>query len=213
MLKQRFIPYIIGACILVLLSASYVSYRVYQDHVAFKMLMSDAQRFNQSVEDQHNHSSHSHMPHSERDAVPPNSNQLEKPGKGVIKFDSHELSSRKEYKSSDVPGFSEADLAQRARELTAWKLEGKMSPGVQESIEVAKQIREDLKDMVIQKVITPDGHIHQVLRSHYSLYNDGAEVYAEDLDPSIIESVSIARTKNNYFLMVLSIFHRKSMIR
>ncbi|MYE89328.1 hypothetical protein F4X33_10070 [Candidatus Poribacteria bacterium] len=195
MFKQRFSPYIIGACILVLLSVSYVSYRVYQDHVAFKMFMSNAQMFNQSVEDQHNHSSHSHMHHSERDAVPSNSNQVEKPGKKVIKFDSHELSSRKEYQSSDVPGFSEADLAQRAREITEWKLEGKMSPGVQESIEVAKQIREDLKDMVIQKVITPDGHIHQVLRSHYSLYDDGDEVYAEALDPSNIEAVSMARIK------------------
>ncbi len=50
MFKRRFIPYIVGGCIIVLLSVSYVGYRVYQKHIKFQAFMSKAQVFNRSIE-------------------------------------------------------------------------------------------------------------------------------------------------------------------
>lgn len=50
MFNRRFIPYLIGICIFVFLSLSYIGFRAYQNHVEFKALMSDAKMFQWSLD-------------------------------------------------------------------------------------------------------------------------------------------------------------------
>ena len=58
MFNRRFVPYIVGVCIVALISLSYVGYRAYQNHVEFERLIADAQEgFNRSVDGHHSHSS------------------------------------------------------------------------------------------------------------------------------------------------------------
>ena len=55
MLKRRFFPYIIGACIVVILAVSFIGTRAYQRHV--ELDAADAQASNGSlIERPHNHS-------------------------------------------------------------------------------------------------------------------------------------------------------------
>ena len=60
MFKRPFTPYIIGACIIVFLSVSYVGYRAYQNHVEFQAFMSNAQVLNRLIEGHYVHSSKDH---------------------------------------------------------------------------------------------------------------------------------------------------------
>jgi hypothetical protein len=45
MLKRRFIPYIVGGCIVALIFLSYVGYREYQNHVEFQAFISESEGF------------------------------------------------------------------------------------------------------------------------------------------------------------------------
>ena len=45
MLNCRFVPYIVGACIVTLLSISYIGYRAYQNHVEFQAFISESEGF------------------------------------------------------------------------------------------------------------------------------------------------------------------------
>ena len=65
MLRHRSIPYIVGICIIVLLSVSYVGYREYQDYVELQAKLSDAQALNHLGWEPHDYSSHDHTHHGE----------------------------------------------------------------------------------------------------------------------------------------------------
>ena len=55
MFRRRFIPYIIGVIIVALLSVSYVGYRAYQNHVEFKVLISESEVFQGSLDKDASH--------------------------------------------------------------------------------------------------------------------------------------------------------------
>lgn len=62
MFNHRFFPYVIGVCIVALISVSYVGYRAYQKHIELQAFMSNAQAFNRSIEEGHVHSSEAPLP-------------------------------------------------------------------------------------------------------------------------------------------------------
>ena len=192
MLKRRFLPYIVGMCIVALLFISYVGYIAYRNHVEYKALMSNAQAFYPSIEGQHDHSSHDHTDHGEGAAV---ASHHEKTGPGE-QIDSGE---EHPYFVGRTPdgGFSyniagrlyasNEPMSQEAIEIYKWLHTGKMSPVVEEQFRLHKMFREQEELNVVQRVVTPDGKLHKVIVPRDSQYEEGAAILQSELDPALIE--------------------------
>ena len=60
MFKRRFNPYIVGICIVAILSVSYVCIRAYHRDVEVNKVISEVQAFNRSVDEHDVHSSKGH---------------------------------------------------------------------------------------------------------------------------------------------------------
>ena len=189
MLKRRFIPYIVGICIVAFLFISYVGYIAYRDHVEYKAFLSNAQAFYHSIEGQHDHSSHDHTHHGEGLSV---ASKTEKTGVGEQTDSGYEhpyfvgRTPDGEY-SYNIAGrlyISNRPMSQKAIELQEWRLTGKMTPAVEEakrSAENYAQMR--FRGKVIQRVISPDGQLRRVLVPKWAQYEEGDAILQSELDP------------------------------
>ncbi len=190
MFKHRFILYIVGVCIVAFLSVSYVSYRAYQRHIEFKAFMSNAQAFSRSIEGhgQHAHSSKDHTHHGE-EGLPVEAGRAE-PGH---EHDYH-LTPDGEYvyNIDDHIYVSDSPMSQESIEIQEWLHTGKMTPAVEEAIRAAESFREEYKGKVIQRVVSPDGKLHQVIVPHNSQYGEGEAIYRDELDSPLIEMAALA---------------------
>lgn len=197
MLKYRFIPYIVGVCIVAFLSVSYVVYRAYQNHVELQASLSDAQALNHLGWEQHDHSSHDHAHHGEGRA---STSDSEKTGMG------EQMDSGQEHPyfvdrtpdgdyTYNIAGYlyaSKAPMSQRSIEIQEWIRTGKMTPGVQEAMATAEELREEAKLNVIQTVVTPDGELRQVIVPRWEQYEEGDAILESELDPIDIEGAALA---------------------
>ena len=190
MLKSRFIPYIVGGCIIAFLSVSYVGYRTYQNHVEFKAFMSNGHPFNRSIEGGHVHSSNDHTHGGEGLPVPLNSNQTGEAGQaGSGHEHGHHLTPSGEYvyEINGIPLYSDTPMSQEAIEQREWVRTGKMTPAVEEQLRLTEIMREQYKLDVIQRVVTPDGTLHQVIVPRDAQYVEGDAISRSELDPPILE--------------------------
>ena len=183
MLKRRFIPYIVGGCIVALISLSYVGYRAYQNHVEFQAFVSDAQAFNHSVGEEHVHSSKDHTHHGEDLPVGLNTKQI---GEFGHEHDHHLTPSGEYvYEINGVPHYSNVPLSQEHIELIEWRETGKTTPYVEGYL---KSLAENSfhKYQVVQRIVTPDGQIHQVIVPREHQYEEGDAILRSELDPLIL---------------------------
>ncbi len=189
MLKSRFIPYIVGGCIVAFLSVSYVGYRTYQNHVEFKAFMSNAHAFNRSIEGGHVHSSNDHTHGGEGLPVPLNSNQTGEAGQaGSGHEHGHHLTPSGEYvyEINGIPLYSDTPMSQEEIAVMEWVETGKMTPAVEEQFRFTEMMREQDRLNVIQRVVTPDGKLHQVIVPRDAQYAEGDAISRSELDPPIL---------------------------
>ena len=185
MFKRRLFPYIIGGGIVAFLAVSYVTYRVYQSYVGFQAFISNAQAFNRSTENQHDHFAHDHTHRGGELQVTSRPNQVGEVGRTEPGHEhEHHLAPSGEhvYEISSVPLYSHTPLSQEQIELREWIQTGKMTPTVEEQF----AIREQLLTYVEQSVVTPDGKLHKVIVPQETQYEEGDAILQSELGPPML---------------------------
>ncbi len=189
MLKRRFVPYIIGVCLVTFLFLSYIGYKAYQRHVEFERWISDAQSLNRAVNGQNALASKAHT-HSNADDKHYSHPHLNSPGTDKSSPHSHfpTMDGNEEYvyEVNGVPLYSDRPLSQEDLVIHEWLKTGKMSPPVQEAFQKIKSSSEFVK----QRVVTPDGKLHQVVVPRNQQYEEGdailpGEINSLALSPSV----------------------------
>ena len=181
MLKHRFVPYMVAVGIVAFFSLSYVGYRAYQKHVQFQTSVSDTQTFDRSIGEGHGHSSKDHIPHGRDLPVGLNAKQIEE------SEHEHHLTSSGEYvyEINGVPHYSNVPLSQEHLELIEWRKTGKTTSYVEGYL---KSIAENSshKYQVVQRIVTPDGQIHQVIVPRDHQYEESDAILRSELDPPVL---------------------------
>ena len=92
------------------------------------------------------------------------------------------------YEVNGGPVFAEQPPIKEEIAVSEWIHAGKLTPVVEKLIADAQQERDELKDMDMQRVMTPDGKIHHVLVPEDAPYEEGDTVYADELDSQNVMS-------------------------
>ncbi len=174
MFNHRFVPYIVGLCIVALLLVSYVGYRAYQKHVEFKAFTSNAQSFNRSAEELDDHHGHAHPHHGEGQ-------------KGVVAtgsdLDRRAPSGDYVYEINGVTHYTKKPLSPEQIEIRAWVITGEMTHAVEKHLEGLAIL---FRDNIRQRVVTPDGTVHEVLVPREAAYQEGDAISRKELLPSFL---------------------------
>ena len=199
MFKRRFIPYIVGICVVVLLGIAYLSYVNYKTGQKFKAFMADAQAFNHSIENRPEHSSHDHTHHAQGRAGTSDSEKTEAGEQMDARHDSPYFVGRTpdgDY-AYNIAGHlvtSKEPMGQKSIEIYEWLQTGKMTPAVGETMKtVAVDRREMSQEKVVQTVVTPDGKLHKVIVPLWALYEEGDAILQSELDPPEIEQAALGQ--------------------
>ena len=187
MLKRRFLPYIVGICIVALLFLSYVGYIAYRNHVEYKRLMSNAQAFYPSIEEQHDHTHHG------EGADVASYHEKTGPGEQIDSGEEHPYFVGRtpdggfSYNIAGRLYASNEPMSPEVIEMYKWIHTGKMSPVVEEQFRLHEMFREQDELNVVQRVVTPDGKLHKVIVARDSQYEEGDAILPSELDPAILE--------------------------
>ena len=193
MFNRRFMPYIVGVCIVALISLSYVGYRAYQSHVEFETFIADAQEgFNHSVEGHHSHSSEAlpyvsqRQPLQEREPKVSESNHQKESEHDEAIFVSEGSVTKIE---TDMP------MDKEYLEIQQWVMTGEATPYIERKLKERAEAP-PFDDQVTQRVITPDGQIHTVWVHRDYQYEDGDKIFESQLQPQrpdeeVLEHASI----------------------
>ena len=185
MLKHRFMPYIVGVCVAGLLFICYIGYREYQKHVALERFISDTQAFSRSIEhthkDGHDHLTEAHT-HESENPDPSTAAETTNPYYKGKKGDEYAYMAGGKYVYSVVP------LDREYLELYAWEITGEKTPYVEKHL---KRLAENspYKGQVVQRIVTPDGQLHNVIVPHDRQYEEGDAILRSELDPPILEAL------------------------
>lgn len=171
MLKRRFIPYIVGASIIVLISVSYIGYRAYQRHVELERFISKAQAF------------------------PGRENNATDTGGHTERERSHSHLSTGRQPSSSAENGSLANLwlkrsaaqntysgVDKHKMFMEWIDTGKKNDLIETYIKES-QANNPFREKVIQRVVSPQGQIHTVLVPKGYEYQEGDTILRSELDP------------------------------
>ena len=191
MLKRRFLAYIVGACIVAFLFVSYISYRAYQNHVEFKAFMSNTQSFDRSIKGHHVHSSKDHVHHAEGLSVASKPDQIREAGWLESEHGrEYHLTPDGEYvyEINDIPHYYDSPPSQEVMELHEWIMTGKVAPAVESQLKFREMLREQEKHNMAQRVVTPDGKMHQVIVPRHSQYEEGDAILRSELDPPVLSA-------------------------
>ena len=193
MFNRRFMPYIVGVCIVALISLSYVGYRAYQSHVEFETFIADAQEgFNRSVEGHHSHSSEAlpyvsqRQPLQEREPKVSESNHQKESEHDEAIFVSEGSVTKIE---TDMP------MDKEYLKIQQWVMTGEATPYIERKLKERAEAP-PFDDQVTQRVITPDGQIHTVWVHRDYQYEDGDKIFESQLQPQrpdeeVLEHASI----------------------
>ena len=187
MFNRRFMPYIVGVCIVALISLSYVGYRAYQSHVEFETFIADAQEgFNRSVEGHHSHSSEAlpyvsqRQPLQEREPKVSESNHQKESEHDEAIFVSEGSVTKIE---TDMP------MDKEYLEIQQWVMTGETTPYIEQKL---KERAESQLYLVNQRVVTPDGQIHTVVVHRNYQYKEGDKIFKSQIEPPDIEPIEHA---------------------
>ena len=185
MLNRRLIPYLVVVGLIVLLSVCYIGYREYQKHVAFERFISGAEAFNRSVEhtetDEHVHLTDTH-PHGGGNPDPSTKGDITNPYYKGKRGDEYVYMAGGKYVYSVEP------LDQEYLELYAWEITGEKTPYVEKHL---KRLADNspYKGQVVQRIVTSDGQLHNVIVPHDRQYEEGDAILRSELDPPILAAL------------------------
>lgn len=181
MLNRRFSPYVIGGCIIALLSVTFLGYRAYRKHVEFKAFMSKAQAFNRSIAGQSVHSS---------EAAPEvSAGQSELAAQSGGFESEHKPSApagagKYVYKIAGFSIHTEEEMSQSDLEVEEWFITGKKTPAVEAYLKThQKEVRLD-RHQIMQRVIGPDGNMYKVIVPIGQEYDEGDAILRSELELS-----------------------------
>ena len=177
MINRRVSPYIIGVCIVAVLSIFYIGIRAYKGQVELDELLSDARAVNSSVGARHSRSLDNHAHEREGDALtttPPHG---------------HNQSAGHEGRSFEIDGMSlhvkdviaPMPMSRDELESAEWMVYGKLTPYIEKEIKRTELLRQQNEGKVLQKVITPDGQIGTVAVDKDDPIKDGDAILRSDL--------------------------------
>ena len=186
MVKRRVRLYIVGVCIVAVLSMGYVGIRVYQRNVQLKQVLSDAQAFNRELSE--HHGNHEHI-HSEVDNHNAHSSGNHTHGRGgsslgIAEHHAHNSPDGEneyfhEFNNERVP--SGMTINQKL-ELDKWIKTGKLTPFVEQELKRREGFRRNHNvGRLLQQVVTPDGQLGQVVVYEYNMYNEGDAIFQSEL--------------------------------
>ena len=187
MFNRRFMPYIVGGCVAGLLFVCYIGYREYQRHVAFERFISDMQTFRRSVEhtdkDGHGHltEAHIHAVENPDSSIAANSTNPYFIGKQGDEYVYKVGVGDYGYIYTPVP-FDREDI-----ELQAWEITGEKTPYVEKRLKWLAE-NSPYKGQVVQRIVTPDGQLHNVIVPQDMQYEEGDAILRSELDPLILEA-------------------------
>ncbi len=181
MFNHRFFPYVIGVCIVALISVSYVGYRAYQKHIELQAFMSNAQAFNRSIEEGHVHSSEAPLPVSKAEMEQKASEYNHQ------KKTDHEATFVSEVSVTKIE--TDMPMSKEYLEIQHWVMTGETTPYVEQKL---KERAKSQLYLVAQRVVTPDGQIHTVVVHQDYQYEDGDQILKAQLQPPDEEFVEHA---------------------
>lgn len=162
MLKRRFFPYIIGTCIVVILAVSFIGTRAYQRHVEMDATV-------RQVLLPHEHGMQHERSHDSNGEAA--QNQFFEPGPYIdvvpSEEEDHEDKRNKEF-----------------LELMEWIQTGTLTPYVEQDLKRRAEWRQENANIdleVIQRVVTPDGTLHQVVVPKFQQYEEGDAILKSEL--------------------------------
>ena len=168
MVNRCFVPYIIGTFIVVILAVSFIVTRAYQRHV--EMDAAHAEAPNRSVKERHVLEPHEremrHGHSHDEDAQ----NKSFEPGPYI-----------------DIAPSEEEDQENKKNkeflELMEWIQTGKLTPYVAQELKRRAEWRRENDFIldVIQRVVTPDGSLHQVVVPRFQQYEEGDAILKSEL--------------------------------
>ena len=185
MLNRRVMSYLVVAGLIALLSICYIGYKEYQKHVALERFISDTQAFSRSIEhtdkDGHAHLTEAHT-HAGENPDPSTAAETTNPYYKGKKGDEYVYMAGGKYVYSVVP------LDREYLELYAWEITGEKTPYVEKHL---KRLAENspYKGQVVQRIVTPDGQLHNVIVPHDRQYEEGDTILRSELDPPILEAL------------------------
>ena len=203
MLKHRFMPYIVGGCVLVLLGVAYLSYVNYKADRSHKEWVAEMTAFQRSIEGGHDHSSPPHIHHGEEKSIAARTETTEherdNPAFAGITPDG-------DY-SYDIAGrhyISSESMSQKEIDVQRYLLTGEMTPLVEAAMrDVQKntvlgpdgQRYQVEADMVVQTVLGPDGQRYQVIVPRYAQYEEEDTILQSETNPPMLEMAANSETR------------------
>ena len=178
MVKRSVSPYIIGVCIVAVLSMSYIGIRAYNSHVELNQVLSDARAVNRSVGARHSHSSDNHAPVRKGDPLTTAPQHEHNHSEGHDGYKSYEIDGLSLHVKDVI---SSRPMSREDLELTEWVVYGKLTPYIEKEIKRTELLRQQNEGKVLQKVITPDGQIGTVAVDKDDPIKDGDAILRSDL--------------------------------
>ena len=173
MLKHRFMPYIVGGCVVVLLGVAYLSYVSYKADQNHKEWVAEMTAFQRSIEGGHDHSSRPHIHHGEEESIAARIETTEHEG-DTPAFVGMTPDGEYSYNIAGHHYISEEPMSQKSIEIQNYLITGEMTPLVEETMRDAQMGRDlNFEGKVIQTVLGPDGQRHQVLVPRDKQYEEG----------------------------------------
>ena len=192
MFNRGFIPYLIAGFLVVFLLIGYMGYREYQKHVAFERFISAIQAFNHSVEhpetDRHAHLTEVHT-HGRGNPDP--STTVDPTNPYADPTNPYFVGKRGDeyvYMAGGKYVYSVAPLDQEYLELHAWEITGEKTPYVEKYLKRRAE-NSPYKGQVVQRIVTPDGQLHNVIVPYDRQYEEGDAILQSELDPPILEAL------------------------
>ena len=187
MLKHRFMPYIVGGCVVVLLGVAYLSYVNYKADQNHKEWVAEMTAFQRSIEGGHDHSSPPHIYHGEEKSIAARTETTEHEGDNPAFVG---MTPEGQY-SYDIAGrlyISEEPMSQKEIDVNKYLLTGEMTPLVEEAMRETQKARDMLfESQVIQRVLGPDGQRYQVIVPRYQQYEEGDMISKSETNHPLLE--------------------------
>ena len=191
MLNRRFIPYLVLAGLVVLLSIGYISYRQYQKHIEFESFITGTQTLNDSFNDFIEHTDVStpgyltdpqlHTDADRGSRVPGGTTDTANPYFVGKRGDEYV------YKVGDGHIYTPEPFDREFIEMQAWEITGVKTPYVEKRLnELAEN--SPYKGQVVQRIVTPDGQLHNVIVPRDMQYEEGDAILHSELNPPILEA-------------------------
>ena len=184
MVKRSVSPYIIGVCIVAVLSMSYIGIRAYQTHIELKQVLSDAQGVNREVAGHHGHN------HAEVDNHHAHSsdNHTQRKEDSSLEVTNHYGHSHTEgedeyfYEFNGIKIASDTPMSKEDLELEEWIETGELTPFVEQELKRREEFRRKHNvGRLLQHVVTPDGQLGQVVVYDYNMYKEGDAIFQSEL--------------------------------